>query len=115
VRNSSGNNTVIPVDTTGAFHNYRVAAPAGFAAFDLFVDGNLRFSGDPYVLNASNPEFDTVEWGDLSPGGGNGAIDWDYIRLTNHAPTSVPEPGAAALFLGAACTGIIVLRRRRRA
>lgn len=102
---------IIAMDTTDAFHAYRAVIPANSTNFDFYVDSVLRFSGTAPTAPAQSYLF----WGDGTPTGGNGAADWDYVRLTNPVTQAVPEPGPVALFLGAACTGIIVLRRKRRA
>ena len=67
---------VIPFVTTDAFHTYRIVSPGGTTSYQLFIDGNLVFSGS---ISASGDPGQRFIFGDLTYGS-NGQADIDYIR-----------------------------------
>jgi hypothetical protein len=94
---------IVSMNTTDAFHDYKVVIPANSPNFDFFVDGALRFSG-----MASPGGESILGWGDSTPTGGNGSADWDFVRLTNPETSAVPEPTTLGqVAIGAACLSLI--------
>lgn len=104
---------VVPLDTTNAFHVYKVTIPANSDAFSLFVDGTFRFSGNARVVpGAPNQNKGGVSWGDET-GAGDAKLDWDYVRFANSTVT--PEPGALPFLAtsGLLGLGFCLIRRKR--
>jgi hypothetical protein len=116
---ANGYVNIISMDTTDAFHVYDLSIKGGGSAFQLFVDGALKFSGNGqqyFANNFSNP-YDSFTWGDL--GFDSSAIaDWDFIRFTNPGicAATVPEPGGFTLQaagIALSSLGLMFCRRRR--
>jgi hypothetical protein len=70
-------NLAVSMDTTDAFHTYRVVISADSDTYDLFVDGQFQFSG------AAGISPGDTYFGDGTLSGGNASAEWDYITLVN--------------------------------
>ncbi len=94
------------MDTTDAFHNYRVELL--LSQFKVFVDGTLVLSGTtptvPTPINAIQGRF-----GDASILSG-GITEWTLVRV---GAIPAPEPASIALFSFGG-VGLLLARRRRK-
>src|SRR5204862_164202 len=84
------------MDTTNALHTYRVEIPANQSMFDLYIDGFLKASAVPAATGGS---YSLLLWGDTTGSGGNGAVDWGFVRLSG--PPTCTRP-VVSIFLSAA-------------
>jgi len=94
------NGIVITQDTT-SFHDYRIEATPGNATYDFFIDGVLRASAAPSLVNLNR-----IVIGDLT-GGANAQAD-----ITEFTFTQVPEP-SSFLLLSLASAALVFRRSRR--
>jgi PEP-CTERM motif len=102
---------IVAMNTTDAFHTYRVEIPANSTNYDFFVDGTLMFSGTAPTAGDS-----LLGWGDSTPTGGNGRADWGFVRLTNPESATVPEPATLTLLsIGTVAVIGYGWRRRKKA
>jgi hypothetical protein len=91
------------LDTTDAFHTYRLSVAGTEGPLNIYVDGAA-------VPSVSLPGVDStanrLDFGDQLDGDG-GVVQWDYIRWTNN---EVPEPASLSVLVLGGCA----LRRTRR-
>ena len=79
VVNASGaREFVVSLDTTDAFHVYKVVIPDGSDSYQLYVDGQPVYASVAPVASGQNTYF-----GDSTPTGGNASAEWDYVTLVN--------------------------------
>ena len=95
VEQEGGWTLVVPMDTRDAFHSYRVEIPRNGAAFDLYVDEVLLYSGK---AKEGGNNSATLSWGDTSAQG-DGKVDWDYIRLSQRHSTTRTRPALVSSIL----------------
>lgn len=99
-----------------AFHVITLRSFAATQTFDFLIDNVSVASGS---LGAGVPGTSFVNFGDVSPTGGNMIAEFEYIRYNYTPPPSstVPEPAAALLWTlgGLSVCGASIVRRRRRA
>jgi hypothetical protein len=108
LHNGSTFQSIVSMNTTDEFHDYKVVIPANSPNLEFFVDGALRYSGQ----TAAAPQGSLLLWGDGSPTAGNAKVDWDYVRLSNSATPAIPEPSTITL-VAAGIVGLVVLRKRK--
>lgn len=78
-------NDEIPFNPRDDFHVYRMVIPANQDEYQVYVDGQLVYTG----LAGSFSWYEgLLMWGDASEG--NAVVEWDYVRLANHAPDTTP-------------------------
>ena len=70
------------LDTTDGQHIYRVESPPNSSAYDLYVDGVLRASGNAEATNAPN----RLIFGDTQGASGSTISWWDYLAVEGCTP-----------------------------
>ncbi len=87
------------LDTTDAFHTYKLVIPADSDTYQLYVDGILKLTGTAAVVgDTTYPWRGQFIWGDAT-GGNDGSVDWDYIKLSQ-LPSDGTSPTTAASLSG---------------
>ena len=113
---NGSNSAVIAVDTTVAFHKYRLSlgAPSnnGLSAISVYYDDILKLTGSTFSsVPYSGPDmrFDFGGGSSLA----SATSEWKYVRdYVTPAVGAVPEPATWALMLGGFGIAGSALRRR---
>lgn len=94
-----GNGTILAAIDITEYHVYRLSLTPATQTFSLWVDGT-NYVNEATLWAGSSPNY--LGFGDFG-GGVGGEVVYDYIAWNNSgAPTPVPEPVGAMIWLGAA-------------
>ncbi len=91
------------------WNTYDIHYRADDTEMDIYANDVLQATLDANTMNATNPGFYLMYWGDNN-GGPYSKMHWREVTLRDHIP-EVPEPGTLVLLL---CAAIAFIAWRRR-